>query len=380
MQCTLLNRNYPPAPGITGQSANELAGYLEKAGIEVHVITTGGDYSGGGAMDTEIHGSVHRLKHVYNGKNKFLRLLSSLFEGWKMARKAAKLNKGPLISMTDPPLLNFWVSRLAKRKSIPWIYWSMDLYPEAFVAGGLVKSNNWVYKYVKRQLKTSSPNRLIALGNHQAQFIQKDYSEPIETIVLPCGISKSPEQSSIPKWAEKDGRILFGYIGNIGEAHDARFVKSFITNIDPTRHRFILVAYGSQSRSVLEYAKWREGVVVLNNLPREYLTLIDVHLVSLRSEWNHICVPSKAVSAVCEGASIYICCSALNDNWALLKDAGWRVDADANFTTIISTFLDQLTLDAIDLKRSKARALSKKLQLLKDRAFTEIAESVISMG
>lgn len=377
MRCTILNRNYPPGPGITGNSANELAGYLTSAGCEVHVVTVSGDYGGGGSMDINVHGTVHALKAIYNGKNKLLRLFSSLVEGWKMARKAASLNQGPLISMTDPPLLNFWVARAAKKKSIPWIYWSMDLYPEAFVASGLVTINNSFYKYIKQQLLQASPSRLIALGPNQSKFIQQDYRDSLEAICLPCGITKSIDPGITPDWAERDGKVVLGYVGNVGEAHDDKFIKAVIDGLNPEKHRFVLVAYGSKSQSVLDYARGREGVIVLHRVEREHLQLIDVHLVTLLPEWDHVCVPSKAVSAVCEGASVLICCSDLNDNWALLKDAAWRIDA--NLPNDVGEFIDALTLDAVKLKRGRAKVVSQELLQLKGEAFEQIVSAVKSL-
>lgn len=379
MKCTLLNRNIPPIPGITGSSANELAEHLEKAGIEVHVITVCGSYQGGGTISSDNYGTVYELKHLYNGKNKILRLFSSLIEGWKMARKAAALDHAPLISMTDPPLLNFWVSRLAKRKSIPWIYWSMDLYPQAFVASKLVKKSNLGYKYIKRQLQKSPPDALIALGEKQAEFLQKDYGDSMKTILLPCGITRSQAKSDIPQWAERDGKIIFGYVGNIGEAHDNNFVKEFIAKIDAAKHRFILVAYGSKSKSVLDFAAGRDGVIIFDSMPREHLKFIDVHLVTLLPDWDHICVPSKAVSAVCEGSGVYICGSLSNDNWALLKDAAWRVDPAGNFSEAIDKFLNDLTIDEVNSIRKEAQKISNRLFEQKIQAFAEIEKVVKSL-
>ena len=66
---------------MTGSSANELVGYLETKGLKVNIITMGAVYAGGGLDTGEIHGSVCTLKGLYNGKNKILRLIFSL---WKV--------------------------------------------------------------------------------------------------------------------------------------------------------------------------------------------------------------------------------------------------------------------------------------------------------
>lgn len=378
MQCTILNRNYPPNPGITGGSANELAEHLSAAGIEVHVVTVGGKYQGGGALNVGVHGQVHQLKSFYHGKNKILRLISSLAEGWAMARKAFALGHSPCIAMTDPPLLNFWVARKARRRKLPWIYWSMDLYPEAFVAGNLVSGRNLAYRFIKKSLLAHLPSAVVALGPNHLKFIETDYATPLaDKVLLPCGISNTATEGDAPPWLSvQEGRILFGYIGNVGEAHDVTFIKSVMDHIDPEKHSFILVAYGAKSQELLAHAASRKGVMVLDRVNRTDLKHIDVHLVTLLPSWDHICVPSKAVSAVCEGGSVLMCCSNSNDNWELLQDASWRIEPDGDCEVQVQAFFDELTYDRVKQARANASKVSKDLNLQKAEAFEAIASLV----
>jgi hypothetical protein len=293
-----------------------------------------------------------------------------------MARKAVSLGVGPIICMTDPPLLNFWVAMAARRRGIPWIYWSMDLYPEAFASSKLVSRSNPVYGYLRRSLLRSPPAGLIALGPNQASFINSDYTRDIPTVVLPCGVSRSDVSVSTPEWAKGDDRIILGYAGNLGEAHSCQFVRAAINSIDPSRHRFILAVYGSRAAQIIEFARGREGVVIVDSVPRDQLSFIDVHLATLLPEWNHVCVPSKAVSAVCEGATIYMCCSGESDNWALLEDAAWRIAVDDNIDRSVASFMDSLGREDVAAKRLKARALSTKLLDRKESAFDAIGRMV----
>ncbi|MCB1703981.1 MAG: hypothetical protein KDI17_03910 [Halioglobus sp.] len=372
MDCVILNRNYPPGAGITGNSANELAAYLVAAGFNVQVVTVDGEYQGGGAVPVGVSGKVHTLSHLYNGKNKFIRLFSSLVEGWKMARKAVALGVGPIICMTDPPLLNFWVARAARRRAIPWIYWSMDLYPEAFVSSKLVKRSNPIYRYLKRSLVQAPPTGLIALGPNQARFINSEYTTAVPTVLLPCGISQSPAVVSAPEWAAGDDRIILGYAGNLGEAHASDFLRAVIAKIDPSRHRFILSVYGSKAPQIIEFASGREGVVITDSVARDHLQFIDVHIATLLPEWDHVCIPSKAVSAVCEGATIFMCCSEETDNWTLLEDAAWRIPVDGDIDLSVSRFMDGLNREEVDAKRLQTRALSQQLLETKAQAFAQI--------
>jgi len=165
MRCIILNRHYPPSLGITGASASELADYLHHHGVEVHVVTVGGNYEGGvraGPASTVV--KIHQVRSWYNGKNKLLRLMASLLEGRRMVAKAASLGIAPVIALTDPPLLNYWMARLGRRAGIPWIYWSMDIYPEAFVSAGLTKMEGRIYRYFKRGCQASLPSGKHTIG------------------------------------------------------------------------------------------------------------------------------------------------------------------------------------------------------------------------
>lgn len=376
MDCVIINRNYPPGAGITGNSANELAAYLVSIGVDVQVVTVGGEYQGGGAVPVAVSGKVHTLGHLYNGKNKFIRLFSSLYEGWKMARKAIALGVGPIICMTDPPLLNFWVALASKRRTLPWIYWSMDLYPEAFASSKLVKRESPVYGYLKRSLLRAPPKGLIALGPNQASFINSEYAHEIPTVVMPCGISRTEDAITAPEWAACDDRIILGYAGNLGEAHSCEFVRAVINRINPAHHRFILSVYGSRAAQTIEFARGREGVVIVDSVARDHLKFIDVHLATLLPEWDYVCVPSKAVSAVCEGAALFLCCSEQSDNWALLEDAAWRIAVDDSIDRSVAQFLTGLDREQVTAKREEARALSAHLMRVKEKGFKAIGQMV----
>ena len=91
----------------------------------------------------------------------------------------------------------------------------------------------------------------------------------------------------------------------------------------------------------------------------------DVHVVSLKSEWDHICVPSKAVSAISEGSAILFNCSEKNDNWRLLQKAGWRMNDQKKLNTEIKDFLNKINNEDISSKKMNAREISLNLQELK---------------
>lgn len=302
--------------------------------------------------------------------------MASLLEGSNMARKAASLGISPWITLTDPPLLNYWVARLCRKRRIPWIYWSMDLYPEAFVAAGLANSDWALYRHFKRELVKSTPVHLIALGSQQAEYLQQEASRPLSFSILPCGVDEIEMPEARPDWLPASDKITFCYIGNLGQAHDPRFVETVIAALDPARHHFILAVYGIHASRILKYAAGFNHVTIINEVDRKELGFIDIHLASLEPVWDHVCVPSKAVSAVCAGSCLLLCASELGDNWHLLQDASWRAEPGDNMPAEVARIVASLTPEAVARTRTKALGCCQNLLRMKATAMTGILDAV----
>jgi len=377
IKIVLLNRNYPPQNGVTGQSANELFKFLNSSGLDLNVVHIDGNYSGISDLEDEIFGKKHIINTFYSGKLKLLRLISSLYEGYMLARKAISIKPDIIISMTDPPLLNFWVSMFSKNKKIPWAYWTMDLYPEAFVSAGLIKNNGLFFKIIKKTLKKNSPKFIISLGQNQFEFIKNEYNYDVPSIILPCGVSQieKSENKNISKII--GDKISICYAGNLGEAHNPKFIKNIVDCLNPKKHVLFLSLYGSKSDEVYEYSKNKTGVYFLENINRKNMHMIDIHLVSLLQQWDHVCVPSKAISAVSQGSAILFECSEQNDNWQLLQSAGWRI----NFNDFkeVSKFMCNVSKDLILTKRKNAIEISNNLKKIKQNSFNNILKNLINV-
>ncbi|WP_337043645.1 hypothetical protein [Emticicia sp. 17c] len=368
---TIINRHYPPNPGITGESAWDMAKYLiEKYQAEVHIVHIDRTYEGGGQIRQPI-GVLHPVKTIYEGKNKILKLISGTLDGLFLVLKARRIKRGKVIVMTSPPLLPFWAAWFLK----DWVLWSMDLFPEGFAAAGTVKPSNRMYQWVLKKTYQRPPAHLIALGPNQAAFVQASYKHSIDTTILPCGVLFHQENdTNIPDWKKQDGKIYFGYCGNLGQPHSDEFLLRFIDNLDTEKHHLILAVYGEKSAAVLTYAQDKKGITILKGVPRSQLHFIDVHLVSLLQQWTHIAVPSKAVSSICAEATILFCGSKEADTWALLNEAGWLIEENQHMDAQIKTFLAQLTYQGMLQKRTNARHLFQNLQKMVVAAYEDVKE------
>ncbi len=377
---TIVERSYPPNRSITGESACDLARFLiEQYDMEVHIVHLDSEYQGGSNAIAPI-GIQHILPTGYNGKGKIRRFMSSLSEGKALIKKAIEINKGPIICMTSPPLLNFWASRLIPQGR-PWFLWSMDVFPEAFVSSKLSSPRNFVYKFFKKQTYKHAPNKLIALGPIQAAYLKNLFRKEIDTSILPCGIMHHKGEEEIvevPEWKKANSdKIIFGYCGNIGEAHSPEFLMECIASIDPDKHHFILVAYGVHGDKIRAFAKDKPGVSIYDSVPRAQLAFIDVNIVSLKKEWVNVCVPSKLVSAVYVGSNFLFCGIEECDNWKMMQDAGWLIKDDDNMKREVRKFFKTINNDMLIKAKQRAKLRSQKMVDRSLKSYHDIALAII---
>ena len=380
----IVNRHYPPNPGITGESAWDLAKYLiEKHNTKVHIVHIIGNDDGGGQVRQPV-GIIHSLSSIYSGSNKALKQLAGFLDGYFLLRKAQKISDtAPIICMTSPPLLPFWASMLLKRRH--WALWSMDLFPEAFVAIGMIAEKSFLYRWFLRKTYQNHPTKLIALGQKQADFILEKYQSvtlsPSGRVgegltILPCGvIFHQTYETELPTWRKvADEKVYFGYCGNLNDAHNEDFLIEFIKAINPEKHHLILALYGKKAEKMLKFAQNRAGITILANVPRSQLNFIDVHLVSLISKYTHLMIPSKAVSAVASGGAMLFCGNPESDNWDMLQTAAWLIREDADLSKQIKDYLADLTHESLLEKKQNARKLNIHLQKMVIDGYEEIAK------
>ena len=380
IKITFVNRYYPPNQSVTGDSAAELVRFLENKSsrFDLHTVSINAQYKGKNTSSNTTE-NTHFIPSFYNGDNKIFRFFSNFYEGYRLIKKAIKIKSDLVICLTDPPLVNFWASVLCKKNKSPWALWSMDVYPDAFVAAKLVSKNNLIYKYLQKRITENPPQYLLALGNVQKEYLLHQYNKEIETIIIPCGIHNVPKNTEKPLWKKDDEKIYFAYAGNLGEAHSEQFLNSFIALMDKERHHLILSVYGAKSSKINTQNK--DSITLIDRLNKSDFSYIDVHIVTLLPEWTNICVPSKAVSAICAESTVLFNGLENSDTSKMLHDASWIINSDRNIKLEeeqLLQFLNLIKKEEIELKKNKAKIISHQLNHEKLLAFERFSNLILA--
>ena len=365
----IINRNYPPLVGATGYHAHQLAQYLRSLNIEVHIVTAATE------ENQVTNDKIHFIRPFYNGTAKKLRLLGSFIEASRLVSKALELNANFYIVMTDPALLNYVASK--KMKGRRWALWTMDLFPDGFVANSLVSKRNRLCKLYQHQLRKNAPELLITLGRQQKQFLQENYFPETPAIDWPIGfrtiedLEEDESQIEAPSWASSD-KIVIAYIGNLGEAHNPDVLGWIADTINPEHHILVLSCRGTHKKNIEDSLCFLDHVHIESHIPEKFMHNIDIHIVILRPEWTHICVPSKAITAIQHRGTVLFFGSRESDTWRYTEPCGWQVSSRIE----IKQWADTLTSEKMRLKKESVSTLYQKLEAEKSNGWNSLSSYI----
>lgn len=149
-------------------------------------------------------------------------------------------------------------------------------------------------------------------------------------------------------------------------------VLNVIQKLDPQRHQVILACKGAKADSFLKRASRFSHIKVYDKIPMEWMNLIDVHIVTLEEHWTHICVPSKALTAISNSSTVLFLGSKKSDTWQMVGKAGWCIRKKEETHNVLA----QITKESIQLKRNQASQIYKALKKVYKEAIVKI-ESLI---
>jgi glycosyltransferase involved in cell wall biosynthesis len=258
---------YFTTPGMVGSTRDyEIARRLVRRGHQVYLVTT--DYCGRTRAWTEkeeagirVHSAPVRYSH-HMGYAK--RMVAFARFAWSAARKAASL-PGDVVFATSPPLPSVLPAvHAARKKSIPMVLEVRDLWPEAAIAVGALRSPitialaRWLERYAYR----NSARVLAVAPRLRAGVVASGYPED-RVRVIPSGcdldLFRVPEVVGRQfrrrhRWLED--RPLVVYTGTLGRVNGVDYLARLAAAVqkrDP-EIRFLIVGSGCEEEKVRRVA------------------------------------------------------------------------------------------------------------------------------
>lgn len=310
-----INQHYHPDVAATGQLLTDLCEYLASRGHPVEVLCARGRYQSGTleapARESRHGVAIRRYWTPGSGRRRHTGRIADYLAF--TIQVGGRLLLGPrptaVVSLTTPPLLPALAALLARIRGVPFAIWSMDLHPEAEVAAGMLGRDSVLAR--------------VLFGLADDAYRQADFvvvlGECMRRLVLSKGLAEA-RAPVVHAWAGegevrpvdrsrdslaaglgiRTGDFVIMYSGNAGLAHEfGPFLEAAERLDGDQRTRFLFVGDGPQRSAIESHVRERglrnfsyQDYFARNRLP-ESLSLADVHLASLRPEFEGIAVPAK---------------------------------------------------------------------------------------
>lgn len=313
----IISRFAPSTQAISAVEAGRLADGLRRTvpGCRVRLYCAGGRYDGGRTAAVDL--AAVEIVHLASGdspKSGTARLFDALRLGLRFAWATRSCDV--VIVQTDLPFLNLLVGLVSRVRRRPWVDWTLDLYPEAFVAAGLVAHDAWVVRGIAWLQRRVPPALTIALGEGQASYLRSTGRAAARVAILPCGVPSVV--TPVDRSASAGRPLHVTYAGNVGAAHDVDRILAALHGFADGGAEVIVAPAGAKAGAVRGALTGRSNIGIRNVMSHADLALMDIHVASLSDPWTHVSVPSKVVTATVLGARVVFLGSPSSDvvRWA----------------------------------------------------------------
>ena len=314
LRVLLVNQAFWPDVTATAQHAHDLARHMTAAGVDVAVIASRSLYgkSGEALASEEVVDGIRVVRPMRSAFDK-RHMLGRAFDFLAFYAAAAIRALGlprfhVVVCFTTPPFIST-VGLLQKwLRGSRFVIWVMDLYPDVPVAAGVLRRNSLTHRLCTAldRLCMRHADSVVVLGACMRERVLRRGIDPdkIKTINVwsdPEEVQNAPEGAR--KLREEWGigaRFVVEYAGNFGIGHDHEALFGGMRECSDQKDLCWLIVGGGKRRQALE--DFVAGERISNVLfkpyqPRTRLGALlgagDVHLVTMRQEFEGLMVPSK---------------------------------------------------------------------------------------
>lgn len=320
MRVVCVNRFFWPDHSATSQLLADLAFHIAAQGGAVTVVTSRLRYDDAAvALAPREHQRGVEIVRVWSTRFgraglfgrafDYLSFYVSAFVALLFCVRAGDV----VLSKTDPPMLGVLAAVLARVRLIHRVNWLQDVFPEVAQAAGLRVAGGGVGRIVCSVRDWSLRGATnVVLGEWMKSLLQARGVSSLVVLpnwadgsaIRPLPATDNPLRAD---WGLAD-RFVVGYSGNLGRVHDSSAIIDAAKRLrDDASVVFLFIGGGKESDALRREVSLQglSNVVFRPYQPREALahslSLPDVHLVSLRPEFEGMVVPSKVYGVMAAG-------------------------------------------------------------------------------
>ncbi len=357
----------------TPESAGPLRSYylargLQSNGYEVEIITS---HNQKHPLEQDFQGlKVHYLPVYYDNSLRFLpRIIAFIKFAWLAYQKALSIRGANLCYAISTPLSVGWVAKKLKAtQGIPYFFEVGDLWPEAPIQMGVLKSP-WIIERIKLFEKSiyADADHVVALS--------PGIKDCILTTAPNCQVSVIPNMSDCQffQMEPKDRRLekIFGvndkmvitYFGAAGRANHLEYLLDAAKHAQNVNHKlhFLVVAHGSELERIkklaaqynlsnldfLPYCNRGQLKMVLNVTDAVYVSYADVPILATGS-------PNKYFDGLAAGKLMLVNFKGWLKNITELHQFGFYVDP--NKPEMLTELLSPIAMNRANLLRPQRKA------------------------
>lgn len=396
MKLYFINQHFPPDVAPTGRLIHELAQELTSK-YKIHVLTDFPSYqkTNVALQSHEIVDAVEitRFGNSAPGRQKtrsrFIGYALFLVRAFFFLVFHAK-RSDTIVTLTTPPFAGILGFVAKKLKGSRFIYWAMDLHPEAEVAVGWVKKHGILHrllKHIHRRVLTST-DTIVVLGDFMKQRLLNEYSSisDKDIAIIPTWEKSFEFDYSPPKYE----KFTINYSGNLGLVHDIAFFKSVILSLkDYEDIEFTFSGSGPSQHDLKSFLEKNEVINVRfmdyqdMESHQKHLIRSHLHWFSLKENCGGIAVPSKLAPYVLSGNPVLFCGPTDSEPFHFIKENRCGISLNNNDYNKATDFIlkiknDENLFSEVRKFTSKAAQNLPRLEQIVSLWFTLLSKSSIS--
>ena len=319
----VLYHYFPPDDIVSAVHLGDLASGLTKCGWQVsaHPCIWSSDDQGIRFASREVWQNVS-VSRVWrpnlrqaSDAGRFLNAAWMIFR-WSLLAITLKPRPDVLLIGTDP-ILSLSVARVWKlfRPETKVVHWCFDIYPEAAIADGLLPRRGLLTRFFAALMGSAyrKCSLIVDLGPCMRAALLRYPSPAKRETMVPWAFEEpaAPLPMAVSERLAVFGnaRLALLYSGSFGRAHSYKELLDLAELLHPQGVKLVFGVRGKRQEELKKAVEQRNAGIgfvpfASSDKLQERLACADIHVVTLRSDWTGMVVPSKFFGALAAGRPV----------------------------------------------------------------------------